>query len=1083
MARTNRPDEAYHIPTLNRWFALAAFTLLITSVWMVIDDYTRPWKETQRDFRNVERARLALAKDLTTKKIDNETLAGAKQKLDAAQEELLRHSDDIDKQRAIITDLEQDTFYKAKQAYNFARASLADVRYQLEEFAKHHPKERAEIQKRMKRYDCEVHRVEGSVNGAGCPALDGGKSLREQMLDREDSLLKAKAALEQLLGKRKATQGQIDGLTGDVRTIEKRLEKLEANFFNETFRDAPLVDFLVPSLKIRQAVIKDIRDDYNFATVQKEDRCMTCHQGIDSKDYAVHPSSGRFLDAATRTVMEAEVVASLRDYLGSLQGGKELLSYVEDFTDKPEVTLDAWLTENVAAEQQIEYFKWWAWDDLEELRLRTSTYRAHPKLDLYMTSSSPHPMDKMGCTVCHEGRGHATDFNRVFHTPKNKEQEEQWAVDYGWHEPHYWDYPQLPADRVTASCAKCHDKEIKLTGGGAYTKGREIVETLGCHGCHRIDGMSGTIRKVGPSLRKLPAKVDETFAYSWIWAPRDFRPSTRMPHYFDQTNNRDPQWLSRSQQEVRGMVAYIFAKAQGFERQKPPAGDAEHGATLFREVGCLGCHSLDDDKLTVNDHGPDLSGVGSKLQAPWIYAWLKNPRAYFPETHMPSLRLSDGEAADITAYLTSLQKKGWVPIPTPGRDEALQRGLLVEALEAGMRRDELAEKLDAMTAEQRELLLGEKSLAKYGCAACHDIPGFESAGPIGTELTTWGDKFITQLDFGLMNAHGEHRDIDYTHLAWASAKLKNPRVFDQGKQKTKTYNELLKMPNFGLDAGEIHAITTFLISRKKQEVGVSARPKETPETMAVQAGRRVVRDYNCHGCHYFDDEGGLIAQYWKMKTVDGVVVPVVVAASGKPDYRFLTQVGDVQGDVPPILLDQGNKTKPEWLFDFFAEPVRLRPKLRMRMPSFAFSDKEANMLIAMFAGLEGHGVGEQSSYEPDASLAVLGQELFQSEAGNCRKCHMFTDLDPLTTPASVVAPNLKLAGRRLQATWIPRWLKDPNAIMPGTKMPGGYFLEGSPSIDPGGSLLHGDVEKGMRAITDYLIISGRTYEGAETAQR
>ena len=49
-----------------------------------------------------------------------------------------------------------------------------------------------------------------------------------------------------------------------------------------------------------------------------------------------------------------------------------------------------------------------------------------------------------------------------------------------------------------------------------------------------------------------------------------------------------------------------------------------------------------------------------------------------------------------------------------------------------------------------EVLLGEKVIAKYGCTGCHDVPGFEGAGPIGTELTNWGSKTVDKLDFAFM---------------------------------------------------------------------------------------------------------------------------------------------------------------------------------------------------------------------------------------------------------------------------------------------------------------------------------------------
>src|SRR5688572_15070050 len=59
----DRGDTHYHVPNLNKWFAVASVALLITTVWMVIDDWNAPWKRYQREFRRmeVERTEAALA--------------------------------------------------------------------------------------------------------------------------------------------------------------------------------------------------------------------------------------------------------------------------------------------------------------------------------------------------------------------------------------------------------------------------------------------------------------------------------------------------------------------------------------------------------------------------------------------------------------------------------------------------------------------------------------------------------------------------------------------------------------------------------------------------------------------------------------------------------------------------------------------------------------------------------------------------------------------------------------------------------------------------------------------------------------
>ncbi|MBW8885666.1 MAG: hypothetical protein JF612_13025, partial [Planctomycetia bacterium] len=52
-----------------------------------------------------------------------------------------------------------------------------------------------------------------------------------------------------------------------------------------------------------------------------------------------------------------------------------------------------------------------------------------------------------------------------------------------------------------------------------------------------------------------------------------------------------------------------------------------------------------------------------------------------------------------------------------------------------------------LTNDQRLKYIGRKTIAKYGCFGCHDIPGFEDAKPIGTGLADWGRKDPARLAF------------------------------------------------------------------------------------------------------------------------------------------------------------------------------------------------------------------------------------------------------------------------------------------------------------------------------------------------
>jgi cbb3-type cytochrome oxidase cytochrome c subunit len=78
---------------------------------------------------------------------------------------------------------------------------------------------------------------------------------------------------------------------------------------------------------------------------------------------------------------------------------------------------------------------------------------------------------------------------------------------------------------------------------------------------------------------------------------------------------------------------------------------ASEGRELFVEKGCVGCHRF---RGPGGGLGPDLSDVGSRLDAAAIRSQLRNPGRGNPASRMPSFRsLSWFEVESLVAYLRS----------------------------------------------------------------------------------------------------------------------------------------------------------------------------------------------------------------------------------------------------------------------------------------------------------------------------------------------------------------------------------------------------------------------------------------------
>ena len=93
-------------------------------------------------------------------------------------------------------------------------------------------------------------------------------------------------------------------------------------------------------------------------------------------------------------------------------------------------------------------------------------------------------------------------------------------------------------------------------------------------------------------------------------------------------------------------------------------------------------------------HGPELSGVGTKLTAgrtpeqarTWLFNWVKEPRHYSEYTVMPQLRLSDQQAMDLAEFLLSMKRSNgveddpWKPALATVDDEKLREIVAMQLL-------------------------------------------------------------------------------------------------------------------------------------------------------------------------------------------------------------------------------------------------------------------------------------------------------------------------------------------------------------------------------------------------------------------
>jgi len=167
---------------------------------------------------------------------------------------------------------------------------------------------------------------------------------------------------------------------------------------------------------------------------------------------------------------------------------------------------------------------------------------------------------------------------------------------------------------------------------------------------------------------------------------------------------------------------------------------------------------------------------------------------------------------------------------------------------------------------------------------------------------------------------------------------------------------------------------------------------------------------------------------------------------------------EVWGWLPPPLLGEGAKVRPEWLHDYLLAPYPIRPASLMRMPKYTLSAGESAALVDYFAAQDRvdypyHTVNRRDrAYLQQADRAYREQQRAQPEPANpaldrldaamrivtdknfCVTCHIVGDYDPRTSERAK-GPNLADVYQRLRPDYVRRWVAEPVSILPYTGMP------------------------------------------------
>ncbi|MCA9077322.1 MAG: c-type cytochrome [Planctomycetaceae bacterium] len=1039
--------------TMHKVFAASAVLLLVCTLWMMAKDHDDEWREYQSVADELKAAQL------------NEQLS------DIQSKAYLDRQKDLEDQRKAAESLLNE---KSSEIESL-QEKVSEVQGQVDLLARQTKFKGAERDVARADYDIAVRDVKPEAELQTLKqAFDNMQSVYDSMsaeLDvRTAELNQAKDQLAAATTDLDTTNTELKKLAADAELLEKTLANIKPTDGFQKFKRwlmlQPIVDGFNSPHRLQQDWLPNLKQTIGMAKTARFDRCRSCHVNI-----------------------------------ADFRAGNEPGFPHGDFTDG-------------------EY---------------PHPYSSHPNPNVYLSSTSPHPLPEFGCTICHNGDGSGTSFQNAEHTPNNPAEAEHWSAEYHWHSNHFWEYPMEPERFIESTCLKCHHSVVELGVNKEYGptapkvhEGYELTKSYGCFGCHEINGFDGSEsigpdlrlepqtpeeiakyesdpnqipgreRKVGPALRHLASKTTPEFVAEWTEMPSRFRPTTKMPQFFHLSNQEDELAEKYQPVQIAAIAAYLQEKSEPIELMQPVDGyepNAERGKEAFARRGCLACHSHGDEAFEGSNatFGPELSKVHEKIRPGkdgfnWLYTWIREPTRHHPRTKMPDLFLDptgEGDtyvdpAADIAAFLlaggprdfpksdvdnaildelvemfarSTLTGADYVAMLDDyayPRDSATIKGDEIELA----RREGDPERITAEEWQKRKLTyVGRRTISFYGCYGCHDIPGFESARPIGTALQDWGRKDTSKLAMEhieefLHHHGGEHGEPTVPEIAEEAVnkqyndgnaseedlttaffyesllhhgrpgfiwqKLRQPRSYDYRKTETKGYDERLRMPKFPFNQQQIESIATFVL-------GLVAEPPAAeyvfhPDTQKsdIIEGERLLAKYNCAGCHMLD----------LPEIKYGADLEDITASSlGAGDYE---QALELLLKLKPPRQGLTGETSPDGL------PVVSFKGLIFAEPDYEEDPEFQEFSFDLWEVLD---VGEKRRFPTEKVLVPAANMVEQTPARGGDFAQwlvphlMETQADPnrfLAWQAS--PPPLYLEGPKVQTPWLYRFLKNPEQL-------------------------------------------------------
>ena len=246
----------------------------------------------------------------------------------------------------------------------------------------------------------------------------------------------------------------------------------------------------------------------------------------------------------------------------------------------------------------------------------------------------------------------------------------------------------------------------------AHERGRALAGSYSCAACHDVPGLEYAARSAPPLDRG--GALSAAWLERWVRDPESVRPGTRMPSFAHELDEPD---------DVRALVAFLRSRAASPEVQRRrvsgngyrqltatsfSSGSRNAGRELFQERGCSACHSPESPESSGEGdaaRAPSLADVGAKWSRNSLVQYLEAPEAWHATGRMPDFSLTEAEATDLVAYLSTFRS-------LPDGSELPAPSLQAEPADP--------------TREPVLVARGAELVRDLRCAACHEVPGVDA---------------------------------------------------------------------------------------------------------------------------------------------------------------------------------------------------------------------------------------------------------------------------------------------------------------------------------------------------------------------